>query len=106
MKNSTNVKITSFLCAGALLMAGTVQAQEETKYGRLSGSYETNTIWYFPDDAVYKGSSIFPEDRIGSNNYLKLDYSLGKFSAGIQGDIYMPVLQGYSSELRGAKIVN
>lgn len=106
MKNSTNVKITSFLCAGALLMAGTAQAQEETKYGRLSGSYETNTIWYVPDEAVYKGTSIFPEDRIGSNNYLKLDYSLGKFSAGVQGEMYMPVLQGYEKSWKGAKITN
>ncbi len=41
--------------------------------GRLSGSFETNSIWYFPD------RTATPSDRFGSNNYMKLDYSQGNF---------------------------
>lgn len=106
MKISTNVQITGLLCAAALTATGVAHAQEPSGYGRLSGSFETNTIWYVPDSAIYNASSPFPADRIGSNNYLKLDYSLGKFSAGIQGELYAPVLQGYQPEYKGGKITN
>ena len=36
-----------------------------------------------------------PDDRFGSNNYMKLDYMNGRFSAGLQIDAYLPALQGY-----------
>ena len=95
MKKSTNVKLTGFLCAAAFMATGIVNAQEPANYGRLSGSFETNTIWYMPDSLVYNNGNPMPADRIGSNNYLKLDYTLGKFSAGVQGELYAPVLSGY-----------
>lgn len=106
MKTSTNIKITSVLCATALLGGGIAGAQEPTNSGRLSGSFETNSIWYVPDDRVYDSGNPFPKDRIGSNNYLKIDYSVGKFTAGIQGELYAPVLQGYDSQYQGGKITN
>lgn len=106
MKNSTNVKITGFLCAFAVMASGVANAQEPSSPGQLTGSFETNTIWYLPDSLIYNESNPLPKDRIGSNNYLKLDYTKGKFSAGIQGEMYAPVLQGYAKELRGAKITN
>ena len=56
--------------------------------GRLSGGIESNSI-------LYKGGSA------GSNNYLKLDYTLGKFSAGIQAEYYPEPLLGYYPELKG-----
>ena len=106
MKIFTNVKITTFL-AGACLLAGSMAyAQEPARHGQLSGSFETNTIWYFPDSLIYNAANRFPNDRLGSNNYLKLDYSLGKFSAGLQGEFYSPVLQGYQEQYAGAKITN
>lgn len=37
-----------------------------------------------PDSLVYNNGNPMPADRIGSNNYLKLDYTLGKFSAGVR----------------------
>lgn len=106
MKRFTNVKITGFLCAAGFMSAGIANAQEPTDYGRLSGSFETNTIWYMPDDKIYNIGNRFPTDRIGSNNYLKLDYSLGKFSAGIQGELYAPVVNGYQEQYKGGKITN
>lgn len=106
MKISTKVKTTGIFCAAALLAAGVVNAQEPTNKGQLSGSFETNTIWYMPDKYTYTATNPLPNDRIGSNNYLKLDYSVGKFSAGIQGELYAPVLQGYDSALKGAQITH
>ena len=45
-------------------------AQQDNKKGYLTGSFETNTI-YYKDDSKTKAES--PEDHFGSNNYLKLD---------------------------------
>ena len=88
------------------MATGIVNAQEPANYGRLSGSFETNTIWYMPDSLVYNNGNPMPADRIGSNNYLKLDYTLGKFSAGVQGELYAPVLSGYQEQYKGGKITN
>ena len=54
-------------------------AQQDNKKGYLTGSFETNTI-YYKDDSKTKAES--PEDHFGSNNYLKLDYYQGKFAVG------------------------
>lgn len=80
----------------ALLIAGTccvaaTHAQIKLGEGQLTGSFETNTIYYVDDSVI--GSEM--EDHFGSNNYLKLDYTYKNFSAGIQADAYLPALQGY-----------
>ncbi len=71
--------------------------KKERPKGYLTGSFETNSIYYV-DDA--KTNAIVPDDRFGSNNYLKLDYYRGRFSAGVQAEAYLPVLQGYPAELK------
>ena len=77
--------------------------ESSSQKGYLSGSFETNSILYREDSAT---GAFAPEDRIGSNNYLKLDYYRGKFSAGIQMEGYFPVLQDYPVELDKAKLTN
>ncbi|MFI3323388.1 MAG: DUF6029 family protein [Rikenellaceae bacterium] len=72
-------------------------AQEE---GRLSGSFESNSIYYVEDEA----SGATAPYAVGSNNYLKLDYTLGRFSTGIQAEYYPEVLQGFQSEFQGFAI--
>lgn len=59
--------------------------------GQLTGSFETNTIVYVDD----KGLGTAYDDHFGSNNYLKVDYTYKRFSAGIQVDAYLPALLGY-----------
>ena len=71
--------------------------------GYLTGSFETNTSYYLDDSKV----NIFaPDDHFGSNNYLKLDYYKGRFSAGAQVEGYLPVLQNYPVELKNANLTN
>ena len=67
-------------------------AQIRAGGGQLSASFETNTIKYVEDSGL-PGST--PDDRFGTNNYLKVDYTYGKFSAGIQLEAYLPALYGY-----------
>jgi hypothetical protein len=92
--------------AGAAMLFGLTPLKAQIggqRTGYLSGSYETNTIWYFPD----KDRDLdVPDGRFGSNNYLKFDYVNGHFSAGIQYEIYAPVLQGFNANLKGGKFMN
>lgn len=97
--------MSKFVCRSVLLcFLFTVFAiragAQEPDNGRLSGSFETNTIWYVDD------KTDAPDDRLRSNNYLKLDYTRGKFSAGGQYELYAPVLLGFDSGYKGGKITN
>lgn len=79
-----------------------VSGQNLSGGGSLSGSFETNTIYYLPDSKI---GADAPDDRFGSNNYLKFDYRIGRFSAGLMYEAYLPVLQGMPGELKDGKIV-
>lgn len=66
--------------------------------GTFTGSFESNTIYYVNDSKI---NSFAPSYRVGSNNYLKLDYVNGRFSAGLQSEYYPHPLQGFQQELQG-----
>jgi len=72
------------------------------KYGNISGSFETNNQLYVKD---VKTNSVLPQDRIGSNNYLKADYRFQKISMGMQYEAYLPSIEGYPFFLNDAKLV-
>lgn len=62
--------------------------------GYFFGGLESNSQWLVPDENT---DFEAPEDRFRANNYLQLNYSLGKFTAGLQYESYLPsVLLGYS----------
>lgn len=93
-RNIINIYLTVFII---LIATKSVCAQ-----GNLSGSFETNSIYYLNDN---KPGIIAPDDKLGSDNYFKLDYRYKKFSAGIQYEAYLPVLQGLPSTLRNSGLV-
>lgn len=99
MKKLTILFVLSLLSVAAFAE----QREDEKTKGRLTGSFETNSIFYVEDT---KSGAIAPQDNFGSNNYLKMDYYHGKFSAGIQGEAYMPVLQGYPTDLTKVALTN
>lgn len=68
-----------------------VSAQIPLAGGTLTGSVESNSILYL-DDAVL-GDKTIP---FGSNDYVKVLYNNGRWSAGLQGDAYLPALNGYN----------
>ena len=92
------------LLALALIAAGSVAAQEDKQKGYLTGSFESNSICYTKETEVQ--NAMYPDDKIGSNNYLKLDYYRGKLAVGVQLEGYFPVQQNYPVELKGAKLTN
>ena len=80
----------------------TVRAAAGPDLGVLTGSFETNSIYYLDDEAT---GATAPENHYGSNNYLKLDWRRGKISAGIQAEYYPQALQGYeTTKLKGFRL--
>lgn len=67
----------------------------------LSGSIESTTQHYFDDDVL--GITV-NDNKMASNNYLKLQYDNGNVFAGIQYEAYLPALSGYNIQLNGQKI--
>ncbi|MBO4467651.1 MAG: hypothetical protein J5745_06065 [Bacteroidales bacterium] len=59
----------------------------------LTGSLESNSIYDHGENSPYKG--------FHSNNYLKLNWHQGRFSAGLQGEWYPSPLPGYDVNLQG-----
>ena len=67
-------------------------AQTAFNNGIFSASLESNSIGYINDSGL---GAVIPDDRFGSNNYLKMDYNAGNFSAGMQLEGYLPALYGF-----------
>ena len=78
-------------------------AQTTSAGGHLGGSFESYTQLYQRDNKI---NAVLPQDRIGSNNYLKLDYNYKQFSAGLQFEGYLPSIAGYPYIINESKIIN
>ncbi len=77
-----------FVLSIIALASVSLSAQEK---GYLTGSLESNNHFYMEDKAInFKPS----DDKFGSNNYLKMDYYNGNFSAGLQLEAYLPSIIG------------
>ena len=73
-------RLLSLLSAGLLCWISS-SAQTGISNGQFSASLESNSIIYMDDPVL----GVHPkEDHFASNDYLKMDYSNGSFSAGIQ----------------------
>ncbi|MCL3781380.1 hypothetical protein EMN47_13400 [Prolixibacteraceae bacterium JC049] len=86
-----------------LLLIGLINSSAaiaQNKYGRLSGSFYHSGIIYQDDS---KTNAVVPDDKFGSNNYLKLDYQFRKWSAGVQFEAFTPALIGYPFEFSNKK---
>lgn len=66
--------------------------------GSFSGSFQSTSQYYFNDGSILLGELA---KKWGSNNYLKLNYTIGNFSAGAQYEAYFPPLSGFPYQLKG-----
>ncbi|MBU2922902.1 hypothetical protein KO504_16250 [Winogradskyella psychrotolerans] len=68
-----------------------INAQEN---GSFYGGLESNSQWLQTDKGL---NFVAPEDQFRANNYVLMNYNLGKFTAGAQYESYLPSgLLGYS----------
>ncbi|MBL0882891.1 MAG: hypothetical protein IBJ16_06040 [Chitinophagaceae bacterium] len=71
--------------------------------GHISGSFESYSQLYLRDKKI---NAVLPQDRLASNNFLKLDYTLKKIAIGVQYESYLPAIAGFPFVLNQSKIVN
>ena len=87
------------LFAAASFVSNEASAQIKAGEGQVTIALESNNSYYTKDRTLEEIGLVKPEQRkygnFGSNDYLKVDYSLGRFSAGVQVDGYLPALYGY-----------
>lgn len=87
----------NFIMVLLILCSTQVKAQ-------LSGGFESNAALYI-DDAKIKLEQIEARQRFRSNNYLRLDYKLKNFIAGLQVEAYEPkALLNYSPNLENTNV--
>jgi Family of unknown function (DUF6029) len=75
-------------------------AQQMPDLGEIHGNFEMDAQSYKPDALI--GAPNYPE-KVGSNSFMNLLYTRGKFEAGTRFESYYPALQGFTRE-RGAGI--
>ena len=91
-------KFILFLGAAFATMLSVSEASAQIKVGegQVSVALESNNIYYLDDVKLVE---LNPENaltqKFGSHDYLKTDYTLGKFSAGIQLEGYLPTISGF-----------
>ena len=83
-------RILLVLTALVAALSASAQIQFGEKGGYMTIGLESNNILYVDDAKLGKANN-----RFGSNDYLKIDYVKGRFSVGVQGEAYLPALQGY-----------
>ncbi len=66
--------------------------------GYFFGGLESNMQWLQPDEGLsFPEGNEFEVGQFRANNYFQLNYSYGKFTAGVQYESYLPAaLLGYS----------
>lgn len=80
-----------------MLFGGSLVAQG-VDLGEIHGNFEVDAQTYKADSLI--GAPNFPE-KLGSNAFMNLLYTRGKFEAGLRFESYYPTLQGFTRE-RGA----
>lgn len=81
---------------GAFMLMGVISFSQDNGY--FFGGLESNSQWLQPDEGInFPAGNELEDGRFRANNYLQLNYSLGKFTAGIQYESYLPAaILGYS----------
>ena len=86
-----------------VLTSKALLAQTNNNQGSIMGSYQSDFQYYVEDKGI---NAIPPPEKIGFNNYLKLDYQLRDFRVGMRYEHYSPPLLGYPTTFNGTGIAN
>jgi hypothetical protein len=95
----------SSLAAAFFMFAlGSAHAQSENKdEGSVHGNFQLDAQYYNADSLI--GAPKVPEKML-SNAFGIINYTKGKFSAGIRYEAYNNVMQGFDSRYKGQGLVN
>ncbi len=92
----------TFFIASLFVFTST-KAQNNNDMGTIHGNFQIDAQYYNADSLI--GAPEVPEKML-SNAYGIINYSRGKFSAGIRYEAYNNVMQGFDSRYKGQGITN
>lgn len=78
------------------LVIGTMSFAQN--YGSISGNIES-TFKYLQEDPSI--GAVVPDQKAAINSYALINYSIGKFNAGVRIESYLPSLPGYPDRFDG-----
>jgi len=82
-------------------------AQEDEKdFGQITGNFQTIIQSYSVDTIIGIYPEDVPDEKILSNSYLNLNYTKGKFAAGIRYEAYLNTMLGFDPRYDGHGIAN
>ncbi len=77
------------------------QFTKEIDKSEVHGSFEFDGAYYLPDDALGITDSAINGRNFAFNGFGKINYTLGRFSAGLRYEAYLPPIAGFDSRLEG-----
>jgi hypothetical protein len=66
--------------------------------GSVMGNIESTFQYYAPDSTI---NAQVPPSKTGLNSFANINYSIGKFRAGVRFESYLPALLGYPARFNG-----
>ncbi len=91
------------LFSAILIMAGTINAQQNFNAGSVSGNFKLDAQTYRPDSLI--GADTVDEKML-SNSYMNVIYTNGKFTAGVRFEGYFNTMLGHDKPYDGFGIGN
>ena len=82
-------------------LAARSQFSEMIKKSEVHGSFEFDGAYYMPDDVIGITDSMINGRNFAFNGFGNITYTLGKFSAGIRYEAYLPPLAGFDPRAEG-----
>jgi hypothetical protein len=68
---------------------------------QVHGSFEVDGMYYLPDNKMGITDSLINGRNFAMNGFGEIIYTLGKFSAGIRYEAYLPPIAGFDNRLEG-----
>ncbi|MBU2552832.1 MAG: hypothetical protein KKF98_00130 [Bacteroidetes bacterium] len=90
-----------FISAVLYFMATALHAQDFLKRSEVHGSFETDVMFYQPDNALGITDSMINGNNFGFNAFADIIYTLDNFSAGFRYEAYLPPIAGFDTQLEG-----
>ena len=100
--NKSSLKAT-FLLVLAFAVNQNKAQNNSNDYGSINGNFQIDAQYYNADSLI--GAPEVPEKML-SNAYGIINYTKGKFSAGIRYEAYNNVMQGFDTRYKGQGITN
>lgn len=97
----------SILALFVLILIATgayAQFSEMIKKSEVHGSFEFDGAYYLHDDAMGITDSMINGRNFAFNGFGNIIYTLGKFSAGLRYEAYLPPIAGFDAKLEGQGI--